>query len=538
MPDLSEGFVSRHDNRHVHVQGIADRAGTRALSKRRQLLGLESSDSWQDGMRGRRTLENGLGRTPPMGWSSWNAEGVNITEQEIRHAADALVATGLRDAGYIYVNLDDGWAGWERDANGDLTVDEASFPSGIRSLADYIHSKGLKFGIYSSAGPKACSGRLGSLLHEDQDARWFADHGVDFLKYDSCDDGKSGLGVKERFVRMRDALAKLSRPIYFAMGYWNEDTACAAGPVGNSWRTFFDIYSDVNRVFLTADKNNEYAACQGPHFGWNDADALQIGRLSVKPGGDPDLEAERTQMTLWSIMKSPLIIGYDPSQMGSKRLAILKNREVIAINQDPLGKQATKRFNSSDWDVWAGPLTGGRVVVALVNRNRDAVQQILVDWRTVGLESDARMTARDVWRGANLPGTHATNMGPFPVAPHGTVLLILSPVQSPWSSFWTWEPFGGGFVTPWIIAVGLALVSLVGFSVFFGTKRFRGWAAQGPSGGAGAGYKRSSSDSKGERVPLHERPERESPIRTQRSGLKREASTRISRSRTGDFDAV
>ncbi len=278
------------------------------------------------------SLDNGLGKTPQMGWNSWNKFGCNINEKLIRDTIDALVNTGLSEAGYKYVNLDDCWQSG-RDSNGRIIVDK-NFPNGIKPLADYAHEKGLLFGLYSDAGYKTCAGRPGSLGYEEIDAQTYAEWGVDYLKYDNC--FTDGTSPKIRYPVMRDALLKQSRPIFYSMCEWGvEDPATWSKPVGNSWRTTGDIANNWSSMISIIDVNNRWYEYAGPG-GWNDPDMLEVGN------GGMTVEEEKIHFGLWCISKAPLLIGCDITKMSKETFEILTNPEVIAINQDPLGVQGRK----------------------------------------------------------------------------------------------------------------------------------------------------------------------------------------------------
>ncbi|UJR16260.1 hypothetical protein I4U23_003168 [Adineta vaga] len=278
-------------------------------------------------------LNNGLGRTPQMGWNSWNHFACNINEKLIQQTADIIVSSGLAAAGYEYVNMDDCWQ-ISRDAQGFIQADPKAFPSGIPALVDYIHSKKLKFGLYSDAGFKTCDGRPGSLGYEKKDATRYAAWNVDYLKYDNCYD--DGTKPEVRYPVMRDALNASERSIFYSMCEWGVDKpALWAADVGNSWRTTGDIQDNWKSMLANIDINNEFADKAGPG-GWNDPDMLEVGN-----GGMTDVEYV-THFSLWAISKSPLLIGCDVSRMSAATLSTLTNPEVIAINQDPLGVQGRK----------------------------------------------------------------------------------------------------------------------------------------------------------------------------------------------------
>jgi alpha-galactosidase len=278
-------------------------------------------------------LDNGLGLTPQMGWNSWNHFGCNINENLIKQTADAFVSTGLASHGYIYLNLDDCWEAPQRDSNGNLYGNPSTFPNGMKSLGDYIHSKGLKYGVYSDAGYKTCAGRPASLGYETQDANTWASWGVDYLKYDNCN--TDGSPPEKRYPVMRDALNASGRPIFFSMCEWGVDNpATWAGDVGNSWRTTGDISDSWSSMIGKFDENAPLYSYA--HTGaWNDPDMLEVGN------GGMTTDEYTTHFSLWAAMKSPLLIGCDVTTMSTATKTILTNDEVIAINQDKLGKQAS-----------------------------------------------------------------------------------------------------------------------------------------------------------------------------------------------------
>lgn len=284
-------------------------------------------------------LDNGLGRTPQMGWNSWNHFACNINEQLIRQTADILVQTGLAKLGYTYLNLDDCWEAPDRDAEGNLQFNPSTFRSGGKALGDYIHARGLKFGIYSSDGTKTCQGRPATLHHETADANQFAAWGVDYLKLDNCYD--EGIPPKQRYPIMRDALNKTGRPIFFSLCEWGVDEPATWAPaVGNSWRTTGDISDSWDSMISRVDQNEPLWQSAGPGA-WNDPDMLEVGN------GGMTFEEYKTHFSLWCLMKAPLLIGCDISKMSNQTATILSNTEVIALNQDSLGKQGRR--------VWVSP---------------------------------------------------------------------------------------------------------------------------------------------------------------------------------------
>ncbi|KAK1399320.1 Alpha-galactosidase [Heracleum sosnowskyi] len=365
-------------------------------------------------------LNNGLARTPQMGWNSWNFFACNINETVIKETADALITTGLAELGYVYVNIDDCWSSMKRNTEGLLVPDPRTFPSGIKVLADYIHEKGLKLGIYSDAGAFTCQVRPGSLFHENDDAKLFASWGVDYLKYDNC----FNLGIKanNRYPVMRDALQATGRSIFYSICEWGvDDPALWAGEVGNSWRTTDDISDSWKSMTAIADLNDKWAVYAGPG-GWNDPDMLEVGN------GGMTYQEYRAHFSIWALMKAPLLIGCDVRNMDRKTLEILSNREVIAVNQDELGVQGRK-VNVTGTDgcqqVWAGPLSGNRMVVALWNRCSKA-GTIKVTWDVLGIQSFISMSVRDLWRNEDVlkdvNASFATQ-----VDAHSCELFILTP---------------------------------------------------------------------------------------------------------------
>ncbi|XP_074582153.1 alpha-galactosidase-like [Curcuma longa] len=337
----------------------------------------------------RSVLGNGLAKTPPMGWNSWNHFHCNITEEVIRETADALEHSGLAKLGYQYVNIDDCWGEYNRDSQGNLVARKSTFPSGMKSLSDYVHGKGLKFGIYSDAGSKTCSNTMpGSLGFEEQDAKTFASWGIDYLKYDNCNN--PGTSPKERYPKMGAALLNSGRSIVFSLCEWGvEDPATWAGSIGHSWRTTGDIFDSWDSMTSIADQNDKWASFAGPD-GWNDPDMLEVGN------GGMTREEYVSHFSIWALMKAPLLIGCDVRSITEDTLEILSNSEVIAVNQDSLGVQGRKVTSNDSLQVWAGPLSGGRVAVVLWNRG-DSQAMMTANWSNLGLSSSIRTNVRDLW---------------------------------------------------------------------------------------------------------------------------------------------
>ncbi|MDE1145929.1 MAG: glycoside hydrolase family 27 protein [Azospirillaceae bacterium] len=353
---------------------------------------------------------NGLARTPPMGWSSWNKFADGIDDKTVREVADALVRTGLRDAGYMYVNIDDGWQG-ERGADGVLHPN-AKFPD-MKALADYVHARGLKLGIYSSPGPKSCAGYAGSYGHVEQDARTWADWGIDYLKYDLCS-GEAFYHTAETvqavYQQMGAALAATGRSILYSLceygrfdvGAWGRDVG------GNLWRTTGDIEDTYASMAGIGFDKNGVPRHTGPG-GWNDPDMLEVGN------GGMNVEEYRTHISLWAMMAAPLLLGNDVRSMTAETRALLTNAAVIAVDQDPLGRQGLPVKRADGTEVWTRPLADGSVAVGLFNRT-DRPVAMTADWPALGLGDHP--TVRDLWAGKAVGPT-----APQTVPAYGVVLL-------------------------------------------------------------------------------------------------------------------
>ncbi|KAK7382884.1 hypothetical protein VNO80_02034 [Phaseolus coccineus] len=369
---------------------------------------------------GRNLLNNGLGATPPMGWNSWNHFHEHINETIIREAADALVSSGLSELGYTYVNIDDGWGEMSRDLDGNLVADKTKFPSGIKALADYVHENGLKLGIYSDAGYYTCAKRMpGSLGYEEQDAKTFASWGVDYLKYDNCNNG--GIKPLDRYPIMTRALMKAGRPIYFSICEWGDMHPALWGyPVGNSWRTSDDITDNWERMLSRIDTNDVYADFAKPG-GWNDPDMLEVGNGGMKK------HEYIVHFSLWAIAKAPLLIGCDPGNMTDDTIEILSNAEVIAVNQDPLGIQGKKVRMEGALEIWAGPLSGYRVAVLILNKYGDRRAVISAEWDDIGLDPSTVVEARDLWEHETLKRQFVGKLT-VTVEPHSCKMYVLKPI--------------------------------------------------------------------------------------------------------------
>jgi len=361
-------------------------------------------------------LDNGLAGTPPMGWNDWNAFGCNISEALVKQTADKIVSAGLASAGYQYVNIDDCWMQKTRDAAGNLQPDTGKFPDGISGTAAYVHSKGLKFGIYEDAGTSTCAGYPGSLGHEQQDARTFASWGVDYLKYDNCNnngDGSTQDYVK-RYTAMRDALAATGRPIVFSICEWNLPAWPWAPAVGNLWRTTDDINTSFGSMLRNFHQSVALAKYAGPGA-WNDPDMLEVGN------GWSATE-DRAHFSLWAMMAAPLIAGNNITTASSTTLSILTNKAVIAVDQDSLGRQGVLVNSVNGTDVLAKPLANGDVAVALFNETTSQ-KTITTNVATIGKSGASSYALTDLWSGVNLTTSGTINAS---VEPHGAVVYRVS----------------------------------------------------------------------------------------------------------------
>ncbi|MDR1763416.1 MAG: glycoside hydrolase family 27 protein [Dysgonamonadaceae bacterium] len=326
-----------------------------------------------------------LALTPPMGWNSWNTFGVEINEQLIKDIADIFVSTGLKEAGYEYVVLDDGWMDMQRDAHGNLLPHPVKFPNGIKAVADYVHSKGLKFGLYNCAGSKTCAGYPGSRGHEYQDAAKYAEWGADFLKYDWCNTEK--LTTEGAYMTMRDALYATGRPFLFSICEWGGTSPWLwAAPIGHIWRSTGDIgphFGDFKKnpnswnpmsVLEIIDKNpqNEVRKYAGAGH-WNDMDMLEVGNEGL------DLYENQSHFALWAMLNSPLMLGNDLREMTKETLAILTNKDIISLNQDKLGIQGFIYAQEGAVQIFVKPLANGEWAVQFLNRSENPAE-LTFDW--------------------------------------------------------------------------------------------------------------------------------------------------------------
>jgi alpha-galactosidase len=377
---------------------------------------------------------SGLAETPPMGWNSWNIYACDINETLVKEVAKSMVDRGLKDAGYEYVVIDDCWHG-DRDSLGFITADPVKFPSGIKALADYVHSLGLKFGIYSDAGWKTCGGRPGSRGYEFQDAMKYAEWGVDYLKYDWCN--TEGLKAEGAYLTMRDALYKAGRPILFSMCEWGDNKPWLwAKDIGHMWRTTGDIYDDfygewnhgtwsswgILNILDMQEGLREYA---GPGH-WNDPDMMEVGN-------DMTVNESRAHFSMWCMLAAPLIAGTSIQSASEEIISILTNKEAIAINQDKLGIQGFKESRIDSLEIWYKPLEEGDWAVCFLNR--DAVEKYIdYNWVEKNITDDfaKRNTdfqkiiynLRDVWAKKDIGNTKSSLKATIPS--HDILMLRLT----------------------------------------------------------------------------------------------------------------
>lgn len=374
----------------------------------------------------------GLAPTPPMGWNSWNKFACDVSEDLIKEIADAMVATGMRDAGYVYLVIDDCWQ-VARNEDGTIIEDPERFPSGMKALGDYIHAKGLKFGIYSDAGTATCQGRPGSRGYEFQDARTYAAYGVDYLKYDWCNTDKQNAYASYKI--MRDALYKAGRPIVFSICEWGANEPWKwAGSIGHLWRTTGDIQDCWDCKFnwgglgvvQIIDLQVPIRKYNGPSR-WNDPDMLEVGN-----GGLTESE-NRAHFSMWCMLSAPLMAGNDIRNMDKKTFEILTNKNLIAIDQDPLGIPAFKFVDFGDQEVWIKPLADDEFAFCFFNRDDDPwkVDYPLshewlpdpdFDWAKYNI--DGNYTVHDLWKDKVIGKSDKHYQGIVP--PHDVVVLKLT----------------------------------------------------------------------------------------------------------------
>lgn len=361
-----------------------------------------------------------LARRPPMGWNSWNHFGPRVDDATVRAQAEAMVSSGMRDAGYIYINIDDTWEG-ERDAKGYIHTNK-KFPD-MKALADFVHSKGLKLGIYSSPGPKTCAGFEGSYGHEQQDADTYAAWGIDYLKYDLCsfndfmkkapNEASVNRMMVDAYVKMGKALRSTGRPIVYSFCQYgrNDVWKWGAQAGGNLWRTTGDINDTYSRMTTIGFEQLGIGRYAGPGH-WNDPDMLEVGN------GGMTFDEYKTHMSLWSILASPLLAGNDLTNMSADTRELLLNKEVIAIDQDALGRQGDRVSAEGMTEIWARPLAGGAQGVGIFNRD-DQTRSVVLKFGSIGFTGNVNV--RDLWKHKDL-GSMKDKFA-VSVPAHGVVLL-------------------------------------------------------------------------------------------------------------------
>lgn len=372
---------------------------------------------------------NSLAQTPPMGWNSWNKFGCDVSEKLMKEMADAMVESGMRDAGYEYIVIDDCWQ-IGRDSLGNIIPDPERFPNGMKALADYLHDKGLKLGIYSCAGSYTCQGRPGSRGYQFQDARQYAAWGVDYLKYDWC--SNEGQNARAAYQTMSDALKLSGRPIVFSICEWGENQPWKWGKgIGHMWRVTPDIrdcyqckfdWGGVG-VLDIIDIMADLYPYAGPGH-WNDAEMLEIGN------GGMTRDEYITHFSMWCMLATPLMAGNDLRKMDAETKEILTNKEVIAVNQDALGEQARRFMDMGEKEIWAKPLANGELAVCFLNRTEDT-WHLDYDWhkQTVYFADQVNIhrkeyVIRDLWKHQNIGTTEKNTV--CDIAPHGVLMVRLS----------------------------------------------------------------------------------------------------------------
>jgi len=369
-----------------------------------------------------------LAATPPMGWNSWNFFAGRVTDQDIRNAADQLVATGMKDAGYVYVNIDDTWEG-DRDTDGVLHTN-SKFPD-VKALADYVHSKGLKLGIYSSPGPQTCAHFAASLDHEAQDAELYASWGIDYLKYDLCSYRQAVMFVKapddkaaqmrmmiSAYDKMNQSLKATGRPIVYSFCQYGWDAVWEWGPSAgaNLWRTTGDIQPNWNSIYTILNEQAGLAKYAGPGH-WNDPDMLEVGN------GKLTLAENRTHFSMWAMLAAPLLAGNDLPNMTQDVRGILMNHDVIAIDQDRLGSEGTRAYSEGEHDVWIRHLSGGALAIAVINAGSDRYSTHPFHLSLAKLGLHGPLKGKDLWTGKDV--TLADNM-PLEIPSHDILLVRIA----------------------------------------------------------------------------------------------------------------
>jgi len=381
---------------------------------------LSAGDKWDN-----------LAKTPPMGWNSWNKFQCNVSEKLIMETADAMVSSGMKEAGYDYIVIDDCWQ-IGRDEEGNIIPDPERFPNGMKAVGDYIHSKGLKFGLYTDAGLKTCEGRPASRGYEFQDFRQYAKWGVDYTKVDWC--YAENQNALASFSLIRDAIKSSGRPMVLSICEWGFSKPWLWGEgVGHLWRTTLDIEDcwDCSTIYVDNGKEMEnflgftkildlqvgleiYA---GPGH-WNDPDMLQVGNEKLT------YEENKAHFSLWCILAAPLMSGNDLRNMSPEITAILTNKEVIAIDQDPLGKQGVKIRDDGDFEVWSKQLSDGSRAVVLFNRSESSAN-MTVNWNEIGYPNHLKADVRDLWKKKDMGSYSGKYSAEVPV--HGVVLIKIQP---------------------------------------------------------------------------------------------------------------
>ena len=377
---------------------------------------------------GAQSGRDSLAQTPPMGWNSWNKFACSVSEDLIKSVADAIAGNGMKDAGYQYVVIDDCWQ-ISRDESGNIVADATRFPSGIKALADYVHSKGLKFGLYSDAGAKTCQGRPGSQGHEYQDALQYARWGADYLKFDWCNTGTRN--AEEAYSTMSSALLSTGRPIVFSICEWGTARPWFWGKgIGNLWRTT----GDISDKWTSKKKWSDGTCCEygmvdildlqvglesfaGPGH-WNDPDMLEVGN------GGMSIPEYRAQFSLWALLAAPLMAGNDVRSMPPEIKEILTNSEVIAVNQDKLGRAGRRIRKNGDLEVWARPLSDGSRAVILFNRGTNEAE-VGVFWEDIAYPNHLSAKVRDLWAHKDLGSFNRDYSAK--VAPHSVVMVKITP---------------------------------------------------------------------------------------------------------------
>lgn len=369
-----------------------------------------------------------LAERPPMGWNSWNKFGCEINEKIVKEVADAMAGNGMKAAGYEYIVVDDCWQ-IGRDSLGNILADPQRFPSGMKSLVDYVHAKGLKFGIYSDAGTATCQGRPGSRGYEFQDARTYASWNVDYLKYDWCYHGKQN--AEASYTTMRDAIYKAGRPMVLSICEWGTNKPWEWGKnVGHLWRTTEDIINCFDcknnwgglGVLQIIDLHTEIGDYSGPGH-WNDPDMLEIGNGVLTPA------QERLHLSMWAMFSAPLMAGNDIRNMSSETLKLLTNQEVLEIDQDKLGISAIRWMKYGDLEIWFKPLSDNNYAYCFINRSNQPIninQDLKATIRKFKVDGSYKI--RDLWKHKDIGTTKENVVGVIP--PHDALMLKLTKIDA------------------------------------------------------------------------------------------------------------